>query len=283
MVDLQLEAEILKIMLKEERSIRGETEEKFSLITKQFEKLKEELHEAKYVIEALEFQQLASINELEDLRNTNKKYDEILNKKEPKIVSVNRFENRESSLQAKLNKVQDSLDKTKKLNIWYQTDRACHASNEEEMDEVRKQVEAEMTDVIVCLQEEICGFQRQMHESILKEKETKHELTLLQQKCEEKDQDFNSLFEEVEEVLTAGHKALDEANMIGTGRRTWVSDQLQIIARNISEKELRIDEVNSCLEDEKSRGNEMESMLRSLRGATLVMPEAHKQDRTEKD
>ena len=117
----------------------------------------------------------------------------------------------------------------------------------------------------------------------MKEKETKHELTLLQQKCEEKDQDFNSLFEEVEEVLTAGHKALDEANMIGTGRRTWVSDQLQIIARNISEKELRIDEVNSCLEDEKSRGNEMESMLRSLRGATLVMPEAHQQDCREKD
>ena len=198
---LQLEAEILKIMLKEERSIRGETEEKFLLITKQLEKLTEELHEAKSVIEALEFQQLASINELEDIRNTNKKYDEILHKKEPKIVSVNRFKNRESSLLAKLNKVQDSLDKTKKLNMWYQTDRACHASNEEEMDEVRKQVEAEMTDVIVCLQEEICGFQSQMHESILKEEETKHELTLLQQKCEEKDQNYNSLFEEVEEVL----------------------------------------------------------------------------------
>ncbi|GJX38687.1 kinesin-like protein KIN-12D [Tanacetum coccineum] len=282
-VDLQLETEILKIMLKEERSIRGEAEEKLSLITKQFEKLREELHEAKSVIEALEFQQLASINELEDLRNTNKKYDEILHKKEPKIVSVNHFENQDSSLQAKLNKVQDSLDKTKKLNMRYQTDRACHASNEEEMDEVRKQVEAEMTDVIVCLQEEICGFQRQMHESILKEKETKHELTLLQQKCKEKDQNFNSLFEEVEEVLTAGHKALDEANMIGTGKRTWVSDQLQIIARNISEKELRIDELNSCLEDAKSRGNEMESMLRSLRGATLVMSEAHQQDCREKD
>nr|GEU36893.1 kinesin-like protein KIN-12D [Tanacetum cinerariifolium] len=282
-VDLQLETEILQIMLKEERSIRVETEEKLSLITKQFEILREELHEAKSVIEALEFQQLASINELENLRNTNKKYDEILQKKEPKIVSVNRTENQDSSLQAKLNKVQDSLDKTKKLNMWYQTDRACHASNEEEMDEVRKQVEAEMTDVIVCLQEEICGFQRQMHESILKEKETKHELTLLQQKCKEKDQNFNSLFEEVEEVLTAGHKALDEANIVGTGKRTWVSDQLQIIARNISEKELRIDELNSCLEDAKSRGNEMESMLRSLRGATLVMSEAHQQDCREKD
>ncbi|KVI10745.1 hypothetical protein Ccrd_010834 [Cynara cardunculus var. scolymus] len=327
-LDLQLELDILKIILKEERLTHGETvekalslsrdlkltEEKFLLITKQCEYLREELQEAKSVIEALEIQQLVSINELEDLKNSNKQYAEILREKELKIIylndqilsqgsrdlppSSNDLENEDSPLQGKLNKVQASLSKAKRLNMWYQADRACHASNEEEMDEVRRQVESETTEVIVCLQEELVSFQQQMHESSLKERETQRESTLLQEKlgvmtecnkalrekCEEKDRRLNSLSEEIEEVLTAGHKVLDDAsNQLGPGKRTWVSDQLQVIARNISEKELRIEELNSYLEDAKSRGNEMECMLRSLRGATLVMSEAHQQDCIKKD
>ncbi|XP_024966064.1 kinesin-like protein KIN-12D [Cynara cardunculus var. scolymus] len=290
-LDLQLELDILKIILKEERLTHGETVEKALSLSRD---LKEELQEAKSVIEALEIQQLVSINELEDLKNSNKQYAEILHLP----PSSNDLENEDSPLQGKLNKVQASLSKAKRLNMWYQADRACHASNEEEMDEVRRQVESETTEVIVCLQEELVSFQQQMHESSLKERETQRESTLLQEKlgvmtecnkalrekCEEKDRRLNSLSEEIEEVLTAGHKVLDDAsNQLGPGKRTWVSDQLQVIARNISEKELRIEELNSYLEDAKSRGNEMECMLRSLRGATLVMSEAHQQDCIKKD
>ncbi|KAI3769831.1 hypothetical protein L6452_00945 [Arctium lappa] len=327
-LDLELELDILKIILKEERLTRGETEEKalslsrdlklteekFLSITKQCESLREELQEAKSVIEALEIQQLVSINELEDLKNSNKQYAETLREKELKIIylndqilsqvsrdpppSSNNLENEDSPLQAKLNKVQASLSKAKRLNMWYQADQACHASNEEEMDEVRRQVESETTEVIVCLQEELDSFQRQMHESSLKERETQQEFTLLQEKleamtecnkalrekCEAKDRQLSSLSEEIEDVLTTGHKMLDDASdQLGPGKRTWVSEQLQVIARNISEKELRIEELNSCLENAKTRGNEMECMLRSLRGATLVMSEAHQQDCSKKD
>ncbi|KAJ9561218.1 hypothetical protein OSB04_006378 [Centaurea solstitialis] len=299
-LDLQLELDILKIILKEERLTRGETEEKalslstdlksteekFLLITEQCECLRKELQEAKSVIEALEMQQLVSINELEDLKNSNNKHAELLHEKELELIYLNGQISSQVSrdpppssnnLQAKLNKVQASLSKAKGLNMWYQADRACHASNEEEMDEVRRQVESETTQVIVCLQEELCSFQQQMHESSLKERETQLELTLLQErleamtecnnalreKCEEKDRRLSSLSEEIEEVLAAGHKVLDDvSNQVGPGKRTWVSEQLQVIARNISEKELRIEELNSCLEDAKSRGNEMECMLR---------------------
>nr|XP_043618816.1 kinesin-like protein KIN-12D [Erigeron canadensis] len=286
-VDLQLEIEILKIMLKEERSARGETEEKFLLVTKQCENLREELLEAQSVIEALEILQLASINGLEDSKNGNKQNDEILqnqgiemtslNSKNICEASKNHLENRESSLQEKLKKVQDSLEKAMKLNMWYQTDQAYHASNEEEMDEVRKQVEAETTDVIVCLQEELGSFQKQMDERILIEKETQQKW---RQKCEE----YDLLASEIAEVLSVSHKALDDAsNQLSIVKERWVSEPLQIIARDISEKELRIAELNSCLEDAKSRCGELESMLRSLRGATLVMSEAHQQDGTKKD
>ncbi|KAI3675271.1 hypothetical protein L1987_84859 [Smallanthus sonchifolius] len=126
---------------------------------------------------------------------------------------------------------------------------------------------------------------------ILKEKETQKELALLRGKYEEKDRNFNNLSVEfdiltnkIEEVLTVGHNALDDAsNFIGHGKQTQGCENLQIIARKICEKELRIDELNTCLENAKIRGNEMESMLRSLRGGILVMSEAHQKDCIKKD
>ncbi|XP_023747565.1 kinesin-like protein KIN-12D [Lactuca sativa] len=291
-LDLQLEVEILKIILKEERLIHVETDEKFLLITKQCENLKEELQEAKSIIEALEIQNLVSINELEDLKNiNNNQYSEITSLKD-KILS------QESKEQTSLTKVQDSLEKAKKLNTFYQNDRVFHESNEEQMDEVRKQVEAETSEVIVCLQEELCNIQKKMQENSLKERETQQELIILQEKLdvmsecnrtlrekfEEKDRVLFGLCEEIEEVLSVGDMALDDVlNRFVNGKQDWVSEKLKIIARNVYEKELRIEELNSCLEDAKRKSNEMESMLRSLRGAILVMSEAHQQDCNKKD
>ncbi|KAI3702462.1 hypothetical protein L6452_28200 [Arctium lappa] len=327
-MDLQLEIEILKIILKEERSSRAETEEdalclsrdlksteeKYLLITKQYNDLKEELKEAKSVIEALETQQLISINELEDLRNSNHQYAQILHEKELKIISMNDeisnkvsrdlppFSTEAECVQEKLKKMQDSLERARKTNKWYKTDRASHASNEEEMDEVRKQVEAETAEVIVCLQEELSSLQQQVHDGSMKERAMKLELTLLEEKLkvmtecnetlkekhEEKERQLNNLSKEwdfltneIEEVLTTGHEALEDAS--NHLEAVTVYEQLQMITRSIYEKESRIEELNSCLEDARNRGNEMEDMLRALRGATLLMAEAHEHDCSEKD
>ncbi|KAA8545899.1 hypothetical protein F0562_020650 [Nyssa sinensis] len=335
------------IILKEERSSRGEIEQralclnrdfelakgKALMITKQCEDVKEELREAKSVIEALESQQILSINEMEDLRNSNSYYAELLSKQELEISALKEqmccqhlrdspsFKHslsEDSPLQAKLKKMQDSLEKARRLNGWYQSDRAFHASNEEEMEEVRKQVEAETADVIVCLQDELAILQLQVQDSNLKEMETKERLELLQtelkelqgkfyvmvhdnknlgEKLEEKDEELRTsseewelLMSEIEVVLSGGHKALkdasDELDIISSSfpqKRAWISEQVGRITKVISEKELLIGELIRCSEDANNRRIDMECMLRSLRGAALVITEAHQQECSEKE
>nr|GFC92984.1 kinesin-like protein KIN-12D [Tanacetum cinerariifolium] len=87
-IDLQLKVDILETILKEESSAHGEieekalclsrdlksTEEKYLLLTNKYNGLNNEIEEAKSVIEALETQQVMSINELEDLRNCSNRY-----------------------------------------------------------------------------------------------------------------------------------------------------------------------------------------------------------------
>ncbi|KAM1790648.1 hypothetical protein ACFX12_034691 [Malus domestica] len=64
----------------------------------------------------------------------------------------------------------DSLENAKRLNTSL-SDRAFQVSNEEEMDEVHKQVEIETAEVIVCMQEELGMLQQQVQNGHLKELE----------------------------------------------------------------------------------------------------------------
>ncbi|KAK9077288.1 hypothetical protein SSX86_005625 [Deinandra increscens subsp. villosa] len=306
-INLQLKVDILDMILKEECLSRGEIQEKYFLIRRQYKDLKDELKEARSVIEALETQQLISINELEDLRDCNNRFSKELHEKELKIISLNdKIINQESMhlpsssneaecVQEKMNKMKDSLEKARRTNKWYKTERECNATNEEEMDEVRKQAEAETAEVIVCLQEEINSLQEQLHDSSIKETEVIQELAVLQTKLtamtesnealresyEEKEKELNLLTNEIQEVLTTGHEALEDA--LNDLDDVTICEQLQTITRSIFEKDSRIKELNLCLEDAKHKGTEMEGMLRSLKGATLVMSEAHQQDCSEKD
>ncbi|XP_023769643.1 kinesin-like protein KIN-12D isoform X1 [Lactuca sativa] len=282
-MNLQLEVDILKTLLKEESSSRGEivenlksTEEKYMLITKQYTDLKEELEEAKSVIEALEIQQLVSINEVEALRNSNDRYAQILHEKELKKDTILSQES-----QDRLNKMKDSLEKARRTNNWYKTDKAFQASNEEEMDEVRKQVEAETAEVIVCLQEEVCSLQQQLDDSIMKEREIKSKYEEKERQLSSLSEEWQLLSDEIHDALTTGHETLEDISHDLDD--VTIFDQLQMITRSIFEKESRIKELNACLEDAKNRGNEMEGLLRSLRGATMVMTEAHQEDCSKKD
>ncbi|KAL4581238.1 hypothetical protein LXL04_017448 [Taraxacum kok-saghyz] len=243
-MNLQLESDILKMILKEKTSCIKSTEEKHILIMKQYEDMKQELDLAKSVIEALETQQLASIHELEALGNTLE-------------VQNDNISNQDSQ-DDKLKKMKDSLEKAKRSNNRYKSDREFHASNEEEMDEVRKQVEAETAEVIVCLQEEVCSLQEQL---------------------EQKEKQWELLSNEIHDVITTCHESLDDI----THDDVTVFEELQMITRSVFEKESRIRELKSCLEDMKIKGSEMEGMLMSLRGATLVMTEAHQEDCRRKD
>ncbi|KAJ7967416.1 Kinesin [Quillaja saponaria] len=346
-LDLQLELDILKIILKEERTSRGVleerttclnrdlqmAEEKLLLASKQCEETKGELKEAKSVIEAIETQQLLSINEMEEMKNNTNSYVELLRKHELEIMILkgslaskelrdnlpaNHLESANSPLQTRLRRMHDSLENAKRLNLSYQNDRAFQVSNEEEMDEVRRQVEAETAEVIVCMQEELSILQQQVHDGQLKDiemeknavrletelKEVQEKLFItiddnrkLSKKLEEKDVELKSLSQEldllgseIEEVLADGCESLIDASYqlehitcSFPQKRIWISEQLGRMVRLISEKELLIEELSRCLEDANNKRSDVECKLKSLRGAALVLTEAHQQECSESE
>ncbi|QHN82219.1 phragmoplast orienting kinesin 2 isoform [Arachis hypogaea] len=347
-LNLQLELDIMKIILKEERTFRALLEEqksslkqdlqmekdKLLLKSKLLEDSDNELKEAKSVIEALESQQILSIQEIEEMRNKNNDYLELMRKQECEIRALkNQFackelrdnllsnsseiEN-ESPLQVKLKRMHDSLEKAKQLNIFYQRDHALQISNEEEMDEVRRQAEAETAEVIVCMQEELAMLQHEVHDNRLKETKMRESIQHLETELKEvqekllatvddnrslseelvqKDMDLRSLAEEwelltseIEEILSDGFESLldasDELVHISNSfpnKRIWISEQVGMIVRKISEKELLIDELRRCLEDASNKRSDMECMLKSLRSAAMLITEAHQKDSMEKE
>ncbi|PNY07980.1 ATP binding protein [Trifolium pratense] len=345
-LDLHLELDIIKIILKEERISRGILEEratclnheilmekdKLLLANKQLEDANNELKVTKSVIEALESQQVLSIKEIEDMQNKNNNYLELVNKQEHEIMALKnqlaskdlrdslssnhpKIDN-EYPLQVRFRRMHDSLEKAKQLNMFYQSDRALQISNEEEMDEVRRQAEAETAEVILCMQEELAQLQHQVNDSHQKEIEMKERI--LQMEAELKDmqeklltavddnqslseelwhrdnelksmaEEWELLTSEIEEILADGCQALDvasdELDHIRNSfpqKRIWISEQVGMMVRKISEKELLIDELGRCLEDASNKRSDMESMLNSLRSATLVMTEAHQKEYAE--
>ncbi|KOM31824.1 hypothetical protein LR48_Vigan01g138000 [Vigna angularis] len=347
-LNLQLELDIMKVILKEERTFRGILEEQTTYLnqdlfmtkdslkqtSKQLEDANNELKEEKSVIEALESQQILSIKEIEEIRNENRHYLELMGKQEHEIMTLKNqlmskefrdnfpsdhpeFENK-SPLQVRLRRMHDSLEKAKQLNMSYQSDRAFQISNEEEMDEIRRQAEAETAEVIVCMQEELALLQHQVNDSHLKEKEMKESMLnletelkevyknlhtttndnqILKEEIGQKDIELISLAEEwelltseIEEILFDGCEALvDASDQLGDisnsfpQKRIWISEQVGMVVRKISEKELLIDELRRCLEDASNKRSDMECMLKSLRSATLVITESHQKECAEKE
>lgn len=343
-----MELDILKIILKEERSCSFETEEKalslcrdlelserkVLLITEECQAIKKELEEAKSVIEALESQQLLSIEESEDLKHRNSRYAELVHKQEQELSSLKErrnhpefrtlsslkhSEHKDSTLQEKLKKMHISFEKAKKLNEWYQSDQALQSSsNEEEMDEVRRQVEGETAEVIVSLQEELTALQQEVQSCNLKEIETQNrlasslaEMRILEEKLVSVTQDnknlskmidnkekeiekltgeWDLLTSEIVAVLSDGDESLkdvsNQLNVISSSlpqKRSLISSELERMRKYIFEKDLIIEELRRYLDDALGKKNDMECMLRSLRGAALVMTEVHQQECVEKD
>ncbi|KAK1276832.1 Kinesin-like protein KIN12B [Acorus gramineus] len=354
-MNLQLELDILKVILEEEKVSRVKVEERvihesnelvrveesLKQISKHYDDSKNELKDARSVIDALESQQILSIAELEDLRESNNQYVELLRKQEQEICNLKEriashveggeklsfspqyphdqsFKwSEDSPLPARLRRMQASLEKAKKLNTRYHADQASQVHDEQEMDEVRRQVEAETAEVIVCLQEELATLQQQIEESRRNELEAKQSWLLLETELKdqnerlhfltqddqrlrdlllEKDDELRSLTQDWEqlacditEVLADGHTALEDASdqldsiVPSSSQRTWVGEQVGRIMRTVSQKNLVIEELQKCLGEAQNIRSDMEWKLRSLRGATLAITEAHQQESSEKE
>ncbi|KAG2630397.1 hypothetical protein PVAP13_3KG486900 [Panicum virgatum] len=217
LLNLQLELDVIKTILVEERTSRAEVEEKSACLgdelqsanirilqaCKRNEALERELNDSGSVIEALESQQIMLINELNELKNNNQQSIELLEKRdmeisrlnneldilhrqeyltkeEPKTQLLKCYDNEDSPLQTKLKRVQASLEKVRNLNTMYQRDQASHCSAEKEMDEVRRQVEVETAAVIVRLEEELISVQQQLDASNEKDLLAKQSIDELQ-------------------------------------------------------------------------------------------------------
>ncbi|XP_017698849.2 kinesin-like protein KIN-12F [Phoenix dactylifera] len=356
-LNLQLELDILKTILGEEKSSRVEVEKRAThandqlitangrilQISKQHEDISNELKDARSVIEAQESQHVLLINELEKQRDNNNHYTELLKNQEQEISTLRKklddhfegkeklyfaneeltdqpfkhVENEDSPLQVKLKKMQNSLEKARNLNMRYQGDQASQTSLEQEMDEVRRQVEVETAEVIVCLQEELMALQQQVDDSnrnelmakqsmVVLEREIKdlHEsLCLVKQEnerlcelVEEKDRDLRSMTNdwerlayEIADILTDGNTALEEASEQVASisesfpQRSWICEKVERMIERLSQKDMLIEELQNCLEDAQNVRCDMEWKLRSLRGATLAITEAQQQESMDKE
>ncbi|XP_073006055.1 kinesin-like protein KIN-12F isoform X2 [Typha latifolia] len=356
-LNLQLELDILKTILAEEKAIRTQVEkralyvdyelkianERALQLGKEQEVTESELKDARSVIEALESQEILLINELETLRENNHQNVELLKKHDLEISSLKNqlgvrcqgenklcfaqeslrgqplkiSDSEDSPLQHKMKRMQASLDKARCLNLRYQSDEASQTYLEREMDEVRRQVEVETAEVIVCLQEELLALQQQVDSSSRNELLAKQSLVALETETRdlherlsliaeenkrlsemvvEKDRGLRLLTEdwersahEIADALADGNVALEEASeqvasISGSCRQSnWIGEQVGRIIRGISEKDALIEELQKCLEDAQGIRDDLEWKLRSLRGATLAITEAQQQEASEKE
>ncbi|PVH63148.1 hypothetical protein PAHAL_3G480200 [Panicum hallii] len=354
LLNLQLELDVIKTILVEERTSRAEVEEKSACLVdelqsanirilqacKRYEALESELNDSRSVIEALESQQIMLINELDELKNNNQQSIELLEKRdmeisrlnnehdilrrqeyltkeEPKTQLLKCYDNEDSPLQTKLKRMQASLEKVRNLNTMYQRDQASHCSAEQEMDEVRRQVEVETAEVIVRLQEELISVQQQLDASNKKDllaKQSIDELQLeimqlndkllevlknnesLSSVIEDKEKeielltnDWNRLVADIGIYLVDGNAALSEASdqvasiSKSFSQRKWVEEQVQKMCRGISERDELLEELQNRLKEADNIRCDLDLKLMSLRGAMQAINEVHQQEKCDQE
>ncbi|XP_020592700.1 kinesin-like protein KIN-12F [Phalaenopsis equestris] len=354
--NLEQELDILKTIIAVEKSSRVEAEKRAFLsetelsitndkllqINKRYDATTDKLKDTRSVIEALESQQMLSINELEELRENNIRFADTVKIQEQQISTIKKqlalridVGNRKSIIaheilredysesecsspfQDKLKRVQASLEKAWNLNMRCQSDQASHSSSEREMDEVRRQVEAETAEVIVYLQEELTTVNKivdecNKNELVAKqrlmdlEKEKKEQddklylLTLenirLSKLTEEKEQNTSSIMEhwvqlaiEISDLLENGKTQLDNATHEVASisdifsKKSWITEQFGKIIMGISKRDSLIEELQKNLEDVCYVRHDMESKLMTLRGAILAITEAQQQENSDKE
>ncbi|KAL6847284.1 hypothetical protein ACP4OV_023137 [Aristida adscensionis] len=354
LLNLQLEVDIVKTILVEERTAHVEVEERAAGLGDQLqaanlrilqacersEAMERKLNDERSVIEALEAQQIMLTNKLDELKKNNEENIEVLNKRgieisrlnneldihrrqgylaneEPKMLLLKCSDNEDSPLQTKLKRMQASLDKAHNLNTRYQRDQASHSSAEKEMDEVRKQVEVETAEVIMCLQEELISLQQQLDESnknellaqqslselqlerkqlsdrlleVMKESESCSSVIAEKEKeIEHLTNDWNRLAADIGRYLVDGNSALDEASdqvaliSKSLSKRKWVEDQVQKLCCGISERDDLLEELQNRLKEADDIRCDLDMKLRSLRGAMQAVHEVHQQEKTDQE
>jgi kinesin family protein 15 len=345
---------VLKTILVEERTSHAEVEEKSTCLGAELqsantriiqecernEALEMKLNDSGSVIEALESQQIILINELDELKNSNQQSMELLEKRDMEILRLNNelsilrrqehltkeepkaqflkcHDNEDSPMQTKLKRMQASLEKARNLNKRYERDQASHCSAEQEMDEVRRQVEVETAEAIVCLQEELISVQQQLNASDEKDMLAKQSIDKLQLEIkqlndklievlrkneslssmiEDKEKqielltnDWNKLAADIGSCLVDGNSALDEAADQVTfisksfSQRNWVGEHVQKMCRGISERDKLLEELQNRLKEADNIRCDLNLKLMSVREAMQAINEVHQQEKCDQE
>uniref|UniRef100_A0A0D9Y105 Kinesin motor domain-containing protein n=1 Tax=Leersia perrieri TaxID=77586 RepID=A0A0D9Y105_9ORYZ len=332
-LNLQLELDIIKTILAEERTARAEVEKRTTCLDdelkaanirilqthRQSETMQSELSDARSVIEALESQQIMLINELDELKESNQQSLEDLNKKDMEIARLNNeldVHHRQEFLameepKVKLKRMKASLEKAHNLNTRYQRDQASHSSAQQEMDEVRRQVEVETAEEeLVSLQQrldastqnELLANQR-LDEVQLDNKQLNDRLleVMKESECfsaliEEKEtkigmltSDWDKLASDIGNYLLDGNAALDEASdqvafiSESISQRKWIEDQVQKMCRGISQRDELLKELQGRLKEADDIRFDLDLKLRSLRGAMQAINDTHQQEKNDQE
>ncbi|KAF6172213.1 hypothetical protein GIB67_024835 [Kingdonia uniflora] len=252
--------------------------------------LHKELRDAQSLIEAMEYEQLRLIEELDVLQKENCQYAEILRNKGYREVQPTL---RRSSPKLKLDKMSGVLEKATLVNGPYQDVQASQLHHQNEVEEVCEQVEMEMAKTIIFLQEELATLQTEFHERL---RYSAQENTRLRNVIASSEGKIRNLVEEWEKAileltvfLDDGYKSLEDASdQIGSiassfpKGKTWINEQVEKAAKTYIEKEKTIIQLQEQLRIAQKIGLEMKFKLNSLKGATLAITEVQQIESDEK-
>ncbi len=228
-MQLQLDLESAQTALEEERANLKEAKQQSIDLKEKLQGAVLKLEEDKALIEALEDQQIFSINELESLQAKHQRVIELLRRREEKervlkhriyqlqwelkeqeLQSVERElcegnkngvmdEACRSALEMKLVKARMELEKVQRLNHSFQAEKAFHSALEQEMDVTRLEAESETALAITSMQSELIEMRAEVDAANQREAQARK----LVNKLEEEVKTANAMLENVQEVNTS--------------------------------------------------------------------------------
>ncbi|XP_059641625.1 kinesin-like protein KIN-12C [Cornus florida] len=270
--------------------------------------IQKELIDARFLIEALESEQVHLIEELEFMQEKNQRYMGILCDKDKigreSVLKLERhftetcdLQNQSQTLvrgsskntstmvlQAKLDRMTKELEEAQLLNFQYQVDKASQLSQEQQVELVHEQVEMETTKTIIHLEEEVAALQSELQGRLCYMAEDN---ITLRNTIAAKEEEMKTLCVEWERAtldltsfLIDGSKSLRDASShiqsIASSFphvNVWIGEHVERAAKLCIEKEETILLLQKSLEDAQTVVVEMELKLNSLKGATIALTE----------
>ncbi|XP_050372198.1 kinesin-like protein KIN-12C [Argentina anserina] len=188
------------------------------------------------------------------------------------------------SLQAKLEKMAEDLEKVKLLNSHFQEDQLLQLSCQKQTEMVCEQVEMETARTILHLQEEVAALQFELDEKLqcMINENTTLKSTIASKEGEIRTlrMDWEKATLELTRFLLDGSRSLKNASSQIESitcsfpqANVCISENVQRAAKVCLEKEETIELLQKSLEDAQKMVTEMGEKLSSLKGATMALSE----------